>query len=319
MSRLTRLAVVLLVSVAGLLWWRWPEPDADAAYQPRDERPTWATDGPAVLIDNAHWNSDTSAEGLAGFTALLGADGYRVLPDGNATRAEMLADARIGVVVNPRGLSGIARGVVAALGLPSLTFFDDEALWVQEMETTVQWVENGGSLLLVVDEGPPARGALGLAARFGVALRGRLVIDPGHSEPRTPERLVFSRENHLLGSHPIVDGFPGAPAVNRVVTFGGQALVPPPDASILLLLGMSASEGSEAGDAAAPARNPVAGLAQALAFERGRGRVVVLGDATVITARVASDGQTVGLGWPGSNNERFARYIMRWLSRRDDR
>jgi hypothetical protein len=310
--------MVLLVCVAALLWWRWPEQDPDAAYEPRAERPTWTTDGPAVLIDDAHWNSDTSAEGLTAFAALLGADGYRVLPDGNATRAEMLADARIGVVVNPRGLSGIARGVGAALGLPPLTFFDDEALWVQEMETTVQWVENGGSLLLAVDEGPPARGALGLAARFGVALRRRLVIDLGHSEPRTPERLVFSRENHLLGSHPIVDGFPGAPAVNRVVTFGGQALVPPPDASILLLLGMSASERAEAGEAAAD-RLSVAGLAQAIAIERGRGRVVVLGDAAVITARVASDGQTVGLGWPGSNNERFARYIMRWLSRRDDR
>ncbi len=62
-----------------------------------------AGEGPAVLVDNAHWNSATTSRGLAVSPSCSGADGYRVLPDGNSTRAEMLADADIGVVANPLG------------------------------------------------------------------------------------------------------------------------------------------------------------------------------------------------------------------------
>jgi hypothetical protein len=195
--------------------------------------------------------------------------------------------------------------------------FDDDALITQEIETTIQWVENGGSLLLAVDEDPIARGSVGLASRLGVELRRRLVIDLGHSEPRFPERLVFSRENGLIGTHPIVDGFPDAPPVNRVVTFGGQALVPPPGAAALLVLSPSATDVARKGDPATSGQS-VAGLAQAVALERGRGRVVVLGDVALLTMSEVGDGQPTGLSWAGTNNERFVRYVMRWLSRRDD-
>ena len=110
----------------------------------------------------------TGTSGFVGFAHLLAADGYRVLRDGNATRAEMLADARIGVVANPLGLSGLARRLADPLGLAHLALFDDDALMDQEVETTLQWVENGGSLLIVADDGPPARGVASLAARFGI-------------------------------------------------------------------------------------------------------------------------------------------------------
>ncbi len=271
-----------------------------------------------MLIDNAHWNGATGTNGLVAFAGLLAADGYVVLPDANATRAETLADARIAVVANPLGLSGLARRALDRVQLADLTAFDDEALIGQEIETTIQWIENGGSLLLAVDEDPIARGSVDFAARFGVGLRRRLVIDVGNSEPRFPERLIFSRENGLIGSHPIVDGGPTLPAVNRVVTFGGQALAPPDGAAVLLRLGASAVDVARKGDPATSGE-PVGGLAQAVALERGRGRVVVLGDVALLTMSEVGDGQPTGLSWAGTNNERFVRYVMRWLSRRDDR
>ena len=61
----------------------------------------------------------------------------------------------------------------------------------------------------------------------------------------------------------------------------------------------------------------MAGLAHAVAFERGRGRVVVLGDTHVLTADAVAGGAPTGLAWSGTNNERFVRYVLRWLSRRD--
>ena len=121
-----------------------------------------------MLIDNAHWNAATGSSGSVGFAGLLAADGYCVLPGGNATRAEMLADARIGVVANPLGLSGLARRLADPWAWRIWPLFDDDALMDQEMETTLQWVENGGSLLLAVDDGPSRAAAWALAARFGV-------------------------------------------------------------------------------------------------------------------------------------------------------
>ena len=317
MRRLRRLVAILVLLGLAWYWWRESAGPGELAYRGTVTAPTWTAAGPAVLIDNAHWNAANGTSGLVAFVGLLAADGYVVLPGANATRAETLIDARIGVIANPLALSGLARRLADRVGLAHLAMFDDDALMTQEIETTIQWIENGGSMLLAVDEGPIARGSVGLAARLGVELRRRLVIDLGHSEPRFPERLVFSRENGLIGTHPILDGFPDAPPVNRVVTFGGQALVPPPGAATLLTLSPSATDVARKGDPATSGES-VAGLAQAVAIERGRGRVVVLGDVALLTMSEVGDGQPTGLSWAGTNNERFVRYVMRWLSRRDD-
>lgn len=312
-----RFGMLLVVAGAGLLLWRGLAESPGQAYTGAIDRPLWRGDGPAVLIDAAHWNAGTSTGRLRAFAGLLAADGYTVLRGGNATRAEVLVDARIAVVANPLGVLGVMRRAADAAGLGGATFFADDGLLTQEIETTLQWVENGGSLLLAADEAPMARGSQGLATRLGVGMRGRPVIDVGHSDGHEPTRLVFSRENGLFGAHPIVDGFPDAPPVNRVVTFGGQALDPPAGAAVLLRLSDSATEVARAGDPTTTGR-PVAGLALAVAFERGRGRVVVLGDSHVLTADAVAGGPPTGLAWAGTNNERFVRYLMRWLSRRDD-
>lgn len=316
MRPLLRLAALAILVLALVAWWRWPALDPDAPYAADLRRPLWSADGPAVLVDAAHWNGATARRGLVAFATLLAADGYEVLPPGNAARAEMLADARIAVIADPLGVPGVLRRIASPFGLQDLAVFDDDALIAQEVETLLQWVDNGGGLLLAVDDAPFARGSRALAARLGVGLRGRLVVDGGHSEPRTPWRLVFSRENGLLGRHPIVDGWPDMPAVNRVVTFGGQALEPGQGVTPLLVLGESAV--GVAGVGASPeSGEPARGLAQAVAIERGRGRVVVLGDTTILTAVTASDGRTLGLPWTPSDNARFVRHVMRWLAKRD--
>lgn len=318
MRRPVRRALVVLMGLAVAGWaaraWRASSPAP--AYGGTVASPTWRSNGPAVLIDTAHW-SDATAEGhLRGLADLLAADGYEVLPGANATRAETLADARIGVLANPLGVIGVARRAAGRVGLGHLAMFDDDALMLQEIETTVQWIENGGSMLIAADPDPYARGARGLAAALGVGMRQHLTVDVGHSEPREPSWLVFSRENDLLGAHPIVDGFPDAPPVNRVVAFGGQALDPPDGGAVLLRLSPSAADVDRAGDPPTSGRS-VAGLAMAVAFERGRGRVVVLGDTDLLTVAAPPAGPPVGLTWPGSNDERFVRYIFRWLSRKD--
>ncbi len=197
-----RLGVLLVVAGTGLALWRGVAELPGLPYAGAIARPVWAADGPAVLIDNAHWNAGTGTGRLRAFAGLLAADGYTVLPEGNATRAEMLVDARIAVVANPLGVLGTSRRVADAAGLGGLTFFDDDGLLTQEIETTVQWVENGGSLLLAADEQPLARGSRDWPRGSAVACAGGWSSISGIPDGRDPSRLVFSRENGLLGSTP---------------------------------------------------------------------------------------------------------------------
>ena len=58
-----------------------------------------------------------------------------------------------------------------------------------------------------------------------------------------------------------------------------------------------------------------AGKAQGLAFGWGQGRVVILGEAAMLTAQVDS-GVSFGMNSPGNDNRQFALNIMHWLSHR---
>lgn len=315
MRTLRTLAVLAAAAVAIVVAVRWAAGAPGPAFAGAVEMPVWNEPHPTVLVDDAHWNHGTRATRLHALAGLLEADGYRLLPSGNAARAETLAPARVAVMVNPLGVPGVLRRAADRIGLGGLTFFDDDGLILQELETTVQWVENGGSLLLAADEAPFARGSQALASRLGVTMHGRPVLDVGHSEPQNPSWLVFSRENGLVGAHPIVDGLGGLPAVNRVVAFGGQALEAPPDAATLLRLSGSATEVARIGDPPT-AGTPVGGLALAVAVERGRGRVVVIGDSHLLTNDGAA-GPATGLEWPSTNNTRFVRALFAWLAHRD--
>lgn len=252
-----------------ILWVR-QGPTEPLTYAPHFETPGWTSDGPAVLIDDAHWNLGSGQKQLASLAALMRADGYRVLTDGNATRAEMLADAKVAVIVNPLGLLGLARRLVAPLGLAGWTFFDDDGLLTQEIETTLQWIDNGGALLLAVDPAPIARGSRGLAAGLGVGLREGVVVEEG----RRRQALDVSAGATLLR------------------TFG-------PSARVVSSTDVRQAQGTSA-----------AGGVWAAAFERGRGRVVVLGTSDVL--RSSTDTAT---GIQDAGHERFVRDLLRWLAR----
>lgn len=319
MRLVRRLLIVAVLVVAGLwLAGRWRTPLPPATYTGRIATPLWRDHGPAILVDNAHWNDGTAATRLQPFAAMAAADGYRILPGANGARAETLADAGISVIVNPLGVPGLVRRWADRIGLGELTMFDDDGVMAQEIETTLQWIENGGSLLLAVDPAPFARGGRGLAQRLGVRLRERVVVDVGHAEPSSPSWLVFSRETDLIGRHPILDGEGGLPPVNRVVTFGTQALEAAEGVVPLLALSRSAAEVRRDGDPPTSGQ-PVGGLAAAVALERGRGRVVVLGDTQLLTVEASTGGPALGLAWPDSHNERFTRAVLHWLAHRDRR
>lgn len=179
-------------------------------------------------------------------------------------------------------------------------------------------MRDGGSLLLVADHRPAGGAAARLARAFSVEMTTGYVQDPDHHDTtvNSPSYLVFDRAGGLLGVHPVLEGRDRTERVNRVVTFTGQALRADAMASTLLRLSPTAIE--RRGPHPNAVLRSVAGLAQAVALEHGKGRVIVLGEAAVATSQIVGPpgaNQRMGLRWPDSDNERFIVNALYWLAR----
>ena len=247
-------------------------------------RRTWTTGNPTVAIDDAHWNQYTAISGYAPFARLLFAKGISSSTGAMSRLPRSSSGRKSWSLPNALGLRGVIRqvGQVANIRLDAIAadaFTDQE---VNQLET---WVREGGSLLLIADHAPAGRAAQSVADRFGVTMRDGYVFDPERSEPWSPTFLIFTRQSKTLGLHPITEGPSQAESVNRIVTFSGQALEGPPQATQLLTLSQTAFE-SSGRTASLEDRKPVGGLAQALGLparqrpsrRRGRRRGVDLAD-----------------------------------------
>jgi hypothetical protein len=61
-------------------------------------------------------------------------------------------------------------------------------------------------------------------------------------------------------------------------------------------------------------RHSARGHAQAVALEFGKGKVVVLGEAGMLSAQVDPLGFKMGMNTPGNDNKQFALNLFHWLS-----
>ena len=175
-----------------------------------------------------------------------------------------------------------------------------------ECKAVDDWVDGGGSLLLITDHPPFGSAADLLARRFGVDMSKGVTVDRMN---RSERGLLFARENHLLGDHPITNGRDESERVNRVLTFTGQSLKGPPGTIAFLNFADTAVDKSEAKDVSA------AGRAQGIALPHGKGRVVVLGEAAQLSAQVIGfPPSPMGMNVPGCDNRQMALNIMHWLS-----
>ena len=136
--------------------------------------------------------------------------------------------------------------------------------------------------------------------------------DPANSVENSPSVLIFSRENKLLQSHPIVEGRDETERVNRVQSFTGQSLKGPDDSVALLKL---ADTAKDTPNRDADSSVSAAGRAQAIALKFGKGRVVVQGEAAMLSAQVTgANKQKMGMNVPGTDNRQYALNLMHWLS-----
>lgn len=287
---------------------------ADSDYDTKVAHPAYTNEHPKVLFDEAHHNIHTSKGLYSPFANLITSDGYQVIRNTEPFSQKTLNNYSTLVISN-----ALTEDEVAG----SSAFTDAECDAVRD------WVQAGGSLLLITDHAPTGSAAESLAQRFNVEMSKGMTEDSKNSDAASNDtsQLVFTSENGLLLEHPIIQGRVASEVVKRVMTFTGQSLKGPANSTAFMKLGDSAVDrpatirfeksGSDKnvlityGDPV-----PATGRAQGLALEFGKGRVVILGEAAMLTAQ--RDGKTkkpFGMNVPGIDNRQLALNIMHWLSR----
>ena len=95
-------------------------------------------------------------------------------------------------------------------------------------------------------------------------------------------------------------------------SFTGQSLKGPEGSVEILKLSDSATDSPTY---QAETSVSAAGRAQAIAFKFGKGRVVVHGEAAMLSAQISGvEKHTLGMNVPGNDNKQYALNLMHWLS-----
>jgi hypothetical protein len=281
----------------------------DPNFNSRVSRPAFTKRHPKVLFDEAHNNADTAQGRYKPFADLIGNDGYQIVPNGRALSKGALNGYDVVVIVNAAGPG---------------TQAEASAFTDAECDSLSEWVRAGGALLLITDHLPFSAAVSGLAKRFNVEITKGYTVDPINFDKESGDQteLLFSRENGLLGEDAITQGRDATERLNRIITFSGTSLKGPADSDVFLKLADTAKDvlppapKKTKPEEALPDHQQVSasGRAQGLALRFGKGRVVVLAGAAMLTAQVAPRGFRFGMNVSGLDNRQLALNIMHWLS-----
>lgn len=281
----------------------------DTAFTYRVERPAYTVGtGPVVLIDAAHVNFHTAEGRYRPFAELARADGYTVRSLTSAISAASLAGARVFVTANARAASTSAEPELPAIA----AFTSDEVI------ATRQWVEAGGSLLIIADHMPIAGTMETLAAAFGIYLIDSFVY-ANPTDTLGTQSLVFRRSDGTLASHPITNGRSARERIDSVATFTGAVFRNDVAADTVLALPAGSVAYLPMKAWAFTEQTPrfrASHMLQAATRSLGAGRVAVFAEAGMFTAQRAGAARLpMGMNAPeASQNPQFALNLLHWLS-----
>jgi len=296
MKPLVLLCALLLTAVTTVA-----QQQADPEFDTSVENPAYKREGPRVMFDEAHHNFHTTEGRYKRFADLLMNDGYRVVRNRQSFSKQRLESYKILIIANALGAEEDDDD-----DADKSAFLDDEITAVHD------WVRNGGALLLIADHAPFGGAASALAQKFGVDMSKGYTFDPENSAAGAPTQLIFSRENKLLGNHPILEGRSEAERIKLLRSFTGQSLKGPDGSAGILNLANTAFDRPTY---AAETSVPAAGRTQAVAFKFGKGRVMVQGEAAMLSAQISgADKRPMGMNVPGNDDRQYALNLMHWLS-----
>lgn len=283
----------------------------DTSYDTSVASPAYEDEHPTLAFDEGHREQHESRGTYTPFAELARNDGYAIERIDDPITENALADVRVLVVACARGEGETG---------------DAPAFTATECTAIERFVDAGGSLLLVTDAYPFGSAAESLARKFGVETSKGMTADAIQydREWKDDTQLDFNRSNHLLGVHPVTEGRSEAERIERVVTYTGTSVRGPTGSTLFLRHGATAvtreahprvettPKGTlvrvEYGE-----EKPAEGWGQGVALVHGRGRVVVLGEAAVLTAQLDGE-RKVGMNAKGNDDRKLALNTLHWLS-----
>jgi hypothetical protein len=280
-----------------------PDPD----FKPTIEKPAYAEGkGPVVLIDEAHFNNIIASGRYQTFADLLRRDGYLVQGAKEKFSKTSLKAGKILVIANARSQRNATNW-----NPPFAPSFTEE-----EIAAVREWVNEGGSLMLIVDHFPLPLMAGKLAEVFGVRFHNGYAIDP--QDPTGP--LVYNRADRSLADHPITRGRSEKERVDSVATFTGSAFQIDRGEPLMTFLGPETFSYTPEAVGRLPGKDtprvPIKGWLQGAVMRVGRGRVAVFGEAAMFSAQLAGPQKfQMGMNNPiAKQNLQFLLNVAHWLS-----
>jgi len=277
---------------------QWP----DDSFKPEIENPAYPEGkGPVVLLDEAHNNFHTTSGRYRPFVKLLNRDGYVVKGSKGKIDKNLLTECTIFAI--------------------SVPMSDDNASAYSgdEIRILYDWVEGGGSLLLITDHFPDPPAIAQLAGAFGIELNNGYVLNEDPNESRGP--IFFRRNDGTLTEHPITLGRSGLnEEIRSVTSFTGCAFKAGNDFQPLMIFGpMKVSWMTKEQDKFPPdtPKLDVRGWYQGGIMEPEKGRLAFFGEAGMFTAQFISRNRIpFGMNVPeAKENAQFLLNVMHWLSR----
>jgi hypothetical protein len=281
----------------------------DSGFDPVIAHPAYpAGQGPVVLIDQAHHNSNT----VNAFSKVLTKDGYNVKLNTKPFTEAGLKDAKILVIANAIHLKDTA---ASKRKLPTTPAFTPAEVLAVKI-----WVSKGGSLFFIADHMPFPGASQKLASVFGITFYNGFVIDttagPYPGDKKEPD--IFKKKSGTLADHEVTRGSKAGEGVDSIATFTGQAFRLPAYATSIFTFNSKYEVllPDTAGKFHPNTRKMSAkGLSGGALLDFDKGRVAVFGEAAMFNAqRRGKDIVPFGLNSNDApQNLQFMLNVFSWL------
>jgi hypothetical protein len=276
----------------------------DYTFNIKFKSPTYSfSKGPLIYFDEAHNNIHTLKDRLLITGKLLENDGYVVKPlKKKITSKELLKLCKIYIVANALNEKNVDDWTN-----PTYSAFTEI-----EVENIKQWVDEGGSLLLIVDHMPVSGAASDLAKKFGFELRN------GHAQAQPWKDNYFYRNTKTLSENIITNGRNESEHVDSILAFDGSGFKIPDDAISILTFDSTYFhwDPRTAWDLSSVEPYSIKGFSQGAYKKSGKGKIVVYGEAMMFTAQLGAGLSWVKLGMNSENcpnNYKLLLNTIHWL------
>lgn len=264
--------------------------------------------GPALLIDAAHHNFIVEMGLAKPLVDVATADGYRPSIDSSLFTKAYLSNYKIVVITPAMPFTFGSKKEVTT----------ESTFTPAEIDALHDWVNNGGSLILLSEHAPIDKSMTPVLNKFGIQSSIGIVWDSLNCDKTIPMKgfqtlLKFNKANGLLNTdHPITQGEQIGEQINAIVTYGGSGLTGPEYTSLFTL---SPSSEIKRWSGINPSGSATS---QGLVGKVGKGKLVALGDCNGFTAMYINMGAGkkffAGMQVSDHNWKQFVLNTLHWLS-----